>query len=134
MSVRTSGESMTTRPSWRPRLSWDQVVSATWLIGLALLAAIGTLSAWLPVWYALASLVTFAFYATDKAQAGVAKRRVPERWLHFLEAMGGWPGALVAQRWFRHKTRKTRFQVIFWGIVLVHFVVVTWYVIHTMSL
>ena len=40
--------------------------------------------------------------------------------LHGLEAAGGWPGALVAQRVFRHKTRKRSFQIIFWLIVLAH--------------
>ncbi|MDY7698634.1 DUF1294 domain-containing protein, partial [Pseudomonas aeruginosa] len=30
------------------------------------------------------------------------------------------PGALVAQQVFRHKTRKLSFQLVFWGIVLLH--------------
>ncbi|MGV8663884.1 DUF1294 domain-containing protein, partial [Pseudomonas aeruginosa] len=34
--------------------------------------------------------------------------------------LGGWPGALVAQQVFRHKTRKLSFQLVFWGIVLLH--------------
>jgi uncharacterized membrane protein YsdA (DUF1294 family) len=98
------------------------------MTGLLILSFFGLVPFWTPVWYTLVSLVTFATYATDKAQAGLAKRRVPERVLHVLEAIGGWPGALVAQRWFRHKTRKTRFQVIFWLIVLVHAVAVGWWV------
>jgi uncharacterized membrane protein YsdA (DUF1294 family) len=72
------------------------------------------------VTYAVASVVAFAAYAADKEQAGAAGQRIPERALHVLEVMGGWPGALVAQRQFRHKTRKIRFQVIFWFIVAAH--------------
>jgi uncharacterized membrane protein YsdA (DUF1294 family) len=63
-------------------------------------------------------------YATDKAQAGLAGRRVSERTLHLLALAGGWPGALVAQRYFRHKTRKVRFQVVFWLIVTGHVIAV----------
>lgn len=37
-----------------------------------------------------------------------------------FELLGGWPGALIAQQKFRHKTRKVSFQVVFWAIVLVH--------------
>ncbi|WP_153605141.1 DUF1294 domain-containing protein, partial [Pseudomonas aeruginosa] len=40
--------------------------------------------------------------------------------LHLFELLGGWPGALVAQQVFRHKTRKLSFQLVFWGIVLLH--------------
>ena len=46
--------------------------------------------------------------------------------LHMLEALGGWPGALVGQRWFRHKTRKARFQGVFWAIVLAPVAVLGW--------
>ena len=35
--------------------------------------------------------------------------------LHWLEFLGGWPGALIAQRVIRHKNKKTSFQVDFMG-------------------
>ncbi|BBJ96181.1 hypothetical protein Xcc1_19110 [Xanthomonas campestris pv. campestris] len=28
--------------------------------------------------------------------------------------LGGWPGALLAQEWFRHKCSKAAFQLAFW--------------------
>jgi len=34
--------------------------------------------------------------------------------------LGGWPGALLAQQLFRHKTRKLSYQLLFWAIVLLH--------------
>ena len=40
--------------------------------------------------------------------------------MHITELLGGWPGALIAQQVFRHKTRKASFQTVFWLIVLVH--------------
>ncbi len=37
-----------------------------------------------------------------------------------LELIGGWPGAFLAQRVFRHKISKRSYQVEFWIIVLLH--------------
>jgi uncharacterized membrane protein YsdA (DUF1294 family) len=70
--------------------------------------------------YALASLIGFLQYRSDKARAGSARRRIPERSLHVVEALGGWPGALLAQQVYRHKTRKVSFQIAFWLIVACH--------------
>ncbi len=70
--------------------------------------------------YALISGVTFIAYALDKRAAVRGARRTPERSLHLMELAGGWPGALLAQRTLRHKTRKTSYQVVFWAIVVLH--------------
>jgi uncharacterized membrane protein YsdA (DUF1294 family) len=64
--------------------------------------------------YALASIACFALYARDKAAARRGERRTPERHLLLLGLAGGWPGALLAQRWLRHKTVKMPFQQLFW--------------------
>ncbi|SHM67104.1 Uncharacterized membrane protein YsdA, DUF1294 family [Pseudomonas asturiensis] len=66
------------------------------------------------------SLLAFLLYRHDKLQAGKGGQRTPENVLHATELLGGWPGALLAQQVFRHKTRKVSFQVVFWLIVLVH--------------
>lgn len=66
------------------------------------------------------SLLAFVLYRRDKRQAGIGGQRTPENVLHTLELLGGWPGALLAQQVFRHKTRKVSFQVVFWLIVAVH--------------
>ncbi|MBF8778281.1 DUF1294 domain-containing protein [Pseudomonas fulva] len=97
------------------------------LLGLCLLPGIGTLrlamgeGAWLVLaGYPLASLVSLLLYWHDKRQARTQARRVPERLLHASELCGGWPGALLAQQVFRHKTRKLSYQLPFWAIVLLH--------------
>jgi uncharacterized membrane protein YsdA (DUF1294 family)/cold shock CspA family protein len=66
----------------------------------------------------LASAVTYFLYAHDKQQAVSSKWRVPEKVLHLGELLGGWPGALLAQRGLRHKCKKGSFQFVFWMIVL----------------
>lgn len=70
--------------------------------------------------YPVLGAVTFILYGMDKASAAGGGRRVPESSLHILGLMGGWPGALVAQRLLHHKTRKTSFQVVFWITVTVN--------------
>ena len=40
--------------------------------------------------------------------------------MHLLEILGGWPGALLAQRRLRHKCCKGSYQVMFWLIVLAY--------------
>lgn len=74
-----------------------------------------TLSA---AWYAVINLLTLAAYARDKAAARRGARRIPERTLHLLALLGGWPGALLAQQLFRHKTRKPAFLAVLWLTVL----------------
>jgi uncharacterized membrane protein YsdA (DUF1294 family)/cold shock CspA family protein len=72
------------------------------------------------VLYAGASLIAFVAYALDKAAARAGLWRTQESTLHLLALIGGWPGALLAQRQFRHKTAKTSFRVVFWATVLLN--------------
>jgi uncharacterized membrane protein YsdA (DUF1294 family) len=66
------------------------------------------------------SVIAFFAYRSDKRRAEAGEWRIPEFTLHLAGLIGGWPGAFLAQRQFRHKTSKTSFQVVFWVIVLVH--------------
>lgn len=76
---------------------------------------------WLPMAiYPLMSLLTLALYGYDKKQARHQGQRTPEKILHAAELLGGWPGALVGQQVFRHKTRKVSYQWVFWLIVMLH--------------
>jgi uncharacterized membrane protein YsdA (DUF1294 family) len=75
---------------------------------------------WVTVWYGVTSLILFALYGIDKRAARLSRRRISEARLHFLAVIGGIPGALLAQQVFRHKTRKTSFQLVTWAIVILH--------------
>lgn len=70
--------------------------------------------------YGVVSVISFLQYRADKKRAATSVRRIAERSLHAVELLGGWPGALVAQQVYRHKTRKVRFQMVFWIIVALH--------------
>lgn len=94
------------------------------------LLAILPLFSKLPWWVSLVSIglsvATFAVYYVDKFQAQQCGRRIPETTLHFLELFGGWPGALIAQRYIRHKNRKSSYQVMFWICVVLNLIGVVW--------
>ena len=110
-------------------------------------------------WYLLLSLITIGAYGLDKWKAARAGRgydngrsrggrrggrtgggggggrggwggqRIPERTLHGLELLGGWPGALVGQQLFKHKRSKAPYMRVFWVIVLLHLAAWTWWVV-----
>jgi uncharacterized membrane protein YsdA (DUF1294 family)/cold shock CspA family protein len=81
------------------------------IAGLAWIKKIPGLLLWI---YLGMSILTLMFYALDKSAAQNGRWRTPEKNLHLLSLLGGWPGALYAQQLFRHKSSKRSFQVIFW--------------------
>ncbi|MBL7646306.1 MAG: cold shock and DUF1294 domain-containing protein [Candidatus Hydrogenedentes bacterium] len=77
--------------------------------------------------YLIASGITFLAYWQDKAAARKNQWRTAERTLHLLGIVGGWPGALIAQQVFRHKSSKTSFQLVFWLTVFANIGVLAWF-------
>ena len=72
------------------------------------------------------SVTSFVLYGMDKAAAEQGRRRTPEITLHLVSVAGGWPGALVGQRVFRHKTKKQPFRAVFWCTVSVNCAALAW--------
>lgn len=70
--------------------------------------------------YVIGSLVTYVVYAWDKSSAKRNRWRIQESTLHLLSLFGGWPGAFVAQRTLRHKSKKRSFQLVFWITVILN--------------
>jgi uncharacterized membrane protein YsdA (DUF1294 family) len=71
-------------------------------------------------WTLVVGILTFAAYWSDKRRARAGRRRIRERTLHLWSLVGGWPGAFVAQRALRHKTRDMRFLIVYWLTVALH--------------
>lgn len=76
--------------------------------------------------YILASLACFALYGHDKNAAKAGEWRISEGALLMAGLVGGWPGAVVAQQMFRHKTSKVSFQIAFWMTVFVNVMGALW--------
>ena len=84
---------------------------------------------WLANWLLAVNLITIAYYGIDKwLAARFVIGRIPELVLHTLSALGGSPAALLAMWFFRHKTIKTSFRVLFWGIVVLQVALSTYIV------
>jgi len=76
--------------------------------------------------YGGVSLAVFVMYSFDKRAAQRGGQRTAEKTLHFFELCCGWPGALLAQQVFRHKTRKGSYQFVFWLAVLANLGALGW--------
>lgn len=102
-------------PRHRPRSGGrSPLLALAFLLALAGLVALGRLPLYLLWAYAGMSALTLAVYAHDKRAARHRQWRTPENTLHLLALGGGWPGALCAQQWLRHKSAKPAFRGIFW--------------------
>ncbi len=76
--------------------------------------------------YGFVSIVTFLLYWLDKSAARRGDWRMQESSLLLIGLVGGWPGAVVAQRILRHKTRKHSFQFAFWGTAVMNSIALAW--------
>ena len=104
------------------------------LAAFALLVAFVALTRGVPPWaallYAGTSVLCFVLYGVDKAAARAGRDRISESTLLSLGFVGGWPGAIVAQQVFRHKTSKRSFRLRFWLSVVVNASVFAWATMH----
>ena len=82
---------------------------------------------WILYAYGLASAITFVAYGLDKRRAVRGDWRIPERSLHLMELLGGWPGGILGQLLFHHKRRKGSYMLVFAGIVAFHIAAWTFY-------
>jgi uncharacterized membrane protein YsdA (DUF1294 family) len=65
-------------------------------------------------------VATFLLFGFDKLQSQARGFRIPERILYLATFFGGSIGTIAGMYLFRHKTRKSSFQLIVWVLILVH--------------
>lgn len=82
--------------------------------------AVGKVPLALLIAYVVVSCVAFLAYVFDKAAALKGTWRIQESTLHLFGLLGGWPGAMLAQRTLRHKTQKQSFQLAYWLTVVLN--------------
>lgn len=96
------------------------IFTAFFLLFVAVAVVAGRLPIKVLALYLVASLITFFAYAFDKSAALRNQWRTRESTLHMFSLLGGWPGALAAQRLLRHKSAKSSFQATFWVTVVLN--------------
>ncbi|HEY3038809.1 MAG TPA: cold shock and DUF1294 domain-containing protein [Pyrinomonadaceae bacterium] len=102
------------------------VFAAVFLAFVVGVVATGKLPFVVLIAYLTVSCVTYLAYAFDKAAALKGQWRTPETTLHVFSLVGGWPGAMLAQRTLRHKTQKQSFQITYWVTVVLNCVALGW--------
>ena len=110
------------------RMRLALAVVASFYALLAILALLDKMPVTLLAVSGALSVVTFLVYGQDKSAAKQDRWRTSESTLHVLALSGGWPGALIAQRFFRHKTKKQPFRAIFWFTVIANGVALAWFI------
>ena len=102
-------------------------LSCVFLICIGVLVFLKKLDHIILILYLLISLITFLLYRQDKIKAKNDEWRTPENKLHFFSLIGGWPGALIAQRRLGHKSRKQSFRVVFYITVILNVSAISFY-------
>ena len=137
--ARTGRNELLARP-WLSRMNpfawiqrWFTTAVFLWLAGTStlLVLALAREGAKVTAFFAIYLLLTvacsgiaFVLYGIDKRRASKNLPRISEKTLHLLSILGGWPGAHLAQRLFRHKTLKVGFRFVFWLTVFVHLMII----------
>tara|TARA_R110002126_G_scaffold8953_7_gene41163 strand:+ start:5564 stop:6157 length:594 start_codon:yes stop_codon:yes gene_type:complete len=119
--VSYAGEKLVVK-SARAAGSWSLKIVAGFFLLLAAGFWFGKLHYYVLACYAVLSIITYAMYAWDKRQAKNADQRTRESTLQLMALIGGWPGALLAQNYIRHKSKKRSFRLVFCATVLLNIV------------
>lgn len=78
------------------------------------------------IWAVLFGLVAFALMGFDKGRAKKGGRRVRERTLLLVAALGGAAGAILGMYAFRHKTRHWYFKYGLPALLLLQLALAAW--------
>lgn len=108
------------------RAGWRTAAAAVALGALVAGWAGARIAPAVAIGYGALSCIAFVLYGRDKKAAQAGGMRTRERTLHLIDLLGGWPGGLLAQDRFRHKTRKATFQFVFWATVAINCAVLGW--------
>jgi uncharacterized membrane protein YsdA (DUF1294 family) len=106
------------------------VILAAFALAYAVVAVLRDVVLWTHLLYAGASALCFTLYAVDKGEARAGRERISESMLLSLGFVGGWPGAIVAQQLYRHKTAKLAFRIRFWLSVAANAALFLWATTH----
>jgi uncharacterized membrane protein YsdA (DUF1294 family)/cold shock CspA family protein len=124
-NIRFSDERATFTAPHKNR-SFDTVFVVLFCLLLAMMVIVGRLPLAILGLYLLASVIAFLAYKTDKSAAQNNRWRTQESTLHLFGIIGGWPGALLAQKTLRHKSKKNEFQTVFLATIIINCFALGW--------
>jgi uncharacterized membrane protein YsdA (DUF1294 family)/cold shock CspA family protein len=108
-------------PQFSERGVWVAMLfSSAFLVAMSFFGCLRLIPWELVALYLVMSVITFLMYRSDKSAARKKRWRTQEKSLLVCGLIGGWPGALIAQQVFRHKSSKIGFQVMFWCSVAIN--------------
>jgi len=83
------------------------------------------------VFYALiaCNALSVIFYGMDKLAAMKQWQRTPEKHFYLLAVCGGWPGSIIGQMIFHHKTSKVSFRRWFYAMMLLNISMLSGYLL-----
>ncbi len=70
------------------------------------------------------NIIEFIIIGLDKLLAIKHKYRIPEFTLLFLSAIGGSIGAIIGMFFFHHKTKKSKFRILFPLFLILHIIII----------
>ena len=73
------------------------------------------------IYLLIVNYIAFSLYHIDKDRAVKGKRRISEKNLLSIAAIGGSLGAYLGMKTYHHKTKKTSFKFWFYLIVVIQF-------------
>ena len=76
--------------------------------------------------YVAMSIICYLTYWLDKRKSLAGQWRIQESTLQLMALLCGWPGALLAQSYLRHKSQKRAFLTVFYLAALANISAVLW--------
>ncbi|MCT7941011.1 DUF1294 domain-containing protein [Shewanella holmiensis] len=105
------------------------IMLVIWLVFLMIGYGFYALSPWVISLFIGINLLSFIITWYDKriatqnqTSAQTQRNRISEKTLYLYALIGGWPAAIIAQQYFRHKTQKNAFKYRFWLSIVINIV------------
>lgn len=124
-NIRFTGEH-TADSAIKKTKQFDTILAFLFCLFLTLLVLTSRLPFAIIGLYLITSTIAFVAYAIDKSAAQKNRWRTQESTLHLFALVGGWPGALLAQKTLRHKSKKVEFQTVFAVTVVINCLALGW--------
>ncbi|MCW3173267.1 DUF1294 domain-containing protein [Shewanella subflava] len=103
------------------------IMLVIWLVFLLVGYGFYALSPWVIGIFIGINLLSFIITWYDKRIAAqnqtspdTQRNRISEKTLYIYALIGGWPAAIIAQQYFRHKTQKNAFKYRFWLCIAIN--------------